>query len=611
MASFLFLRLTTEAQTSFLAPVGKLFINSETQQVFVGDGVTVGGIQLGLNEADLNQLIGDRFDALNVADVDGLTEALGALVEHSGLDELNTLVINANKADQASLDTLIDAVSTKASVADVDAALAAKADQIEVESLSTQVTDKADNVLFDEQLAAKADQEALDLLQAAASDKAAQDALDFVINQTSSKADTTAVDSQLSGVVGSDELFTSGLIKNELLPAYVDDVLEFSSSTIFPTVGEKGKIYVALDSNKIYRWGGSQYVSVASPELIQIATPEETQALTSNKLYLAPYSLPSLFDTLGFTKNENGGWFVDGGIIAPPKPLTGTFTLKQATPLAVYAGSGGVLNDMLYITTGRAGSGAYPTQLYAYDPSSDQWTTKTPIPRGKYCASSATDGKRLFVCNGRIHTGTLYREMHAYDPVLDRWDTMTPPVQGTDRAALCAVGDKLYLHGGGAVAGGSYIEALRVYDIPSNTWTTPSITGNKPSARGYSAMVAVEGGFYLYGGYSGSQYLRDLWYFDVATLTWSQLPLAPVGTTGSDLVIYNDYLYVIGGATAAGVNAAVLEFDIANQTWRTLAQNPFAVTLAVTGVIGDGVYQSGGTADGVLTGVRATTFELT
>jgi hypothetical protein len=50
------------------------------------------------------------------------------------------------------------------------------------------------------------------------------------------------------------------------LPSYVDDVLEFANLATFPATGESGKIYVALDSNKTYRWSGTVYVEIsASP----------------------------------------------------------------------------------------------------------------------------------------------------------------------------------------------------------------------------------------------------------------------------------------------------------------------------------------------------------
>ena len=53
-------------------------------------------------------------------------------------------------------------------------------------------------------------------------------------------------------------------IPNAYLPSYVDDVLEYASYSNFPTTGEAGKIYVAKDTNKTYRWSGTQYTEISS-----------------------------------------------------------------------------------------------------------------------------------------------------------------------------------------------------------------------------------------------------------------------------------------------------------------------------------------------------------
>ena len=55
-----------------------------------------------------------------------------------------------------------------------------------------------------------------------------------------------------------------GKVPVSQLPAYVDDVLEFANLASFPATGESGKIYIALDTNLTYRWGGSSYVVMSS-----------------------------------------------------------------------------------------------------------------------------------------------------------------------------------------------------------------------------------------------------------------------------------------------------------------------------------------------------------
>lgn len=55
-----------------------------------------------------------------------------------------------------------------------------------------------------------------------------------------------------------------GKVPASQLPSYVDDVLEYANLAAFPGTGESGKIYVALDTNKTYRWSGSAYVEISA-----------------------------------------------------------------------------------------------------------------------------------------------------------------------------------------------------------------------------------------------------------------------------------------------------------------------------------------------------------
>lgn len=62
------------------------------------------------------------------------------------------------------------------------------------------------------------------------------------------------------------ELDANGKVPSSQLPSYVDDVLEYSAKSSFPTTGEAGKIYVDTSTNLTYRWSGSAYVEI-SPSL--------------------------------------------------------------------------------------------------------------------------------------------------------------------------------------------------------------------------------------------------------------------------------------------------------------------------------------------------------
>ena len=55
----------------------------------------------------------------------------------------------------------------------------------------------------------------------------------------------------------------TGKVPSSQLPAFVDDVVEAEDYAHLPAEGESGKIYVTLDDNKTYRWGGTTYVEIS------------------------------------------------------------------------------------------------------------------------------------------------------------------------------------------------------------------------------------------------------------------------------------------------------------------------------------------------------------
>lgn len=78
------------------------------------------------------------------------------------------------------------------------------------------------------------------------------------------------------------QLDSNGLVPSSQLPSFVDDVLEYDSFSDFPPTGESGKIYVAKDTNKTYRWGGTQYVEIsASIALANTVTGNDTASTAS------------------------------------------------------------------------------------------------------------------------------------------------------------------------------------------------------------------------------------------------------------------------------------------------------------------------------------------
>ena len=91
---------------------------------------------------------------------------------------------------------------------------------------------------------------------------------------------------------------TTGTIDAARLPSYVDDVIEAANLASFPATGETGKIYVALDTNKTYRWSGSAYVYITSGAVDSVAG--KTGVVTLAK---ADVGLGSVDNTTDSAKN--------------------------------------------------------------------------------------------------------------------------------------------------------------------------------------------------------------------------------------------------------------------------------------------------------------------
>ena len=92
----------------------------------------------------------------------------------------------------------------------------------------------------------------------------------IVLKKGTATAETytsAAIDGFLNGKQAAGNYATlgsDGKVPTSQLPSYVDDVLEYATRSAFPATGEAGKIYIAKDTNKTYRWSGSAYVEISA-----------------------------------------------------------------------------------------------------------------------------------------------------------------------------------------------------------------------------------------------------------------------------------------------------------------------------------------------------------
>lgn len=69
-----------------------------------------------------------------------------------------------------------------------------------------------------------------------------------------------------------------------------EEFIEVANYAALPVTGEASKIYVTLDTNKLYRWTGSTYVEVSGEDTTDDITLDFTSGVLTYTMY-SPYAM--------------------------------------------------------------------------------------------------------------------------------------------------------------------------------------------------------------------------------------------------------------------------------------------------------------------------------
>ena len=172
-----------------------------------------------------------------------------------------------------------------------------------------------------------------------------KDCIDLSYNVQSNTLN--AIDSRIGAAGGIASLDSTGKVPSSQLPSYVDDVLEFTK-TQFPQSGEAGKIYVDLETNSCYRWGGSTYIEISSPLTIGV---------TAGTAFDGAKGKEAATNALGAIKKVDyklgtGLQFFNGDASSPNTNPAVTVKIPNAKYVSDGASTEGILNgtqvDLLY-----------------------------------------------------------------------------------------------------------------------------------------------------------------------------------------------------------------------------------------------------------------------
>lgn len=154
-----------------------------------------------------------------------------------------------------------------------------------------------------------------------------------------------------------------------------------------------------------------------------------------------------------------------------------------------------------------------------------------------------------------------------------------PRPSGRYGHSLNILGSKIYIFGGQVE--GYFMNDLSAFDLnqlqsSNNRWEIllPGDTSpNTPKARTNHSVVTFNDKMYLFGGTNGFQWFNDVWCYDPATNSWTQLDCIgyiPAPREGHAAALVDDVMYVFGGRTEEGTDLGDLAaFRISSQRWYT------------------------------------------
>lgn len=159
-----------------------------------------------------------------------------------------------------------------------------------------------------------------------------------------------------------------------------------------------------------------------------------------------------------------------------------------------------------------------------------------------------------------------------------------PRPSGRYGHTLNILGSKIYIFGGQVE--GIFMNDLAAFDLnqlqmANNRWELLVLNsdsggpppGKIPPARTNHTMVTFNDKMYLFGGTNGFQWFNDVWVYDPAANSWSQLDCIgyiPVPREGHAAALVDDVMYIFGGRTEEGADLGDLAaFRISSRRWYT------------------------------------------
>jgi hypothetical protein len=413
-------------------------------------------------------------------------------------------------------------------------------------------------------------------------------------------SDVTGLQSALDSkqAAGTYATLVSGTVPSSQLPSYVDDVIEYSALSAFPATNDGGKIFVARDTGKIYRWSGSAYIEISPSPGTTTDVPEGTNLYFTNARAAAAAPVASVAGRTGtvtLTKSDVGLSNVPNTDATARANHTGTQTASTISDFATEAAKYGPVASVagrtgtVTLTKSDVGLGSVDNTADTAKPVStaqaaaDATVQAYAIQRANHTGTqaistvtglqSALDGKQSsgsYASSSHTHSLSDISQSSATTGQVPTWN-------GTAWAAATPSG------GGGSytlpTASDTVLGGIKVGANLTITDGVLSATGGGGSGLSWSSVPTSATAT---GSVGQIAYDSQYQYTCVSTNYWVRTPLTPWLPTTAGLQLWLDASdpLTLWDATSGG---ALTEADGQVRRWQDKSGNAAHATISATG----------------------------
>lgn len=270
----------------------------------------------------------------------------------------------------------------------------------------------------------------------------------------------------------------------------------------------------------------------------------------------------------------NDKFYVIGGRGNKPvqiyDPVQDTWMDGAEPPIEMHHMQLVTLNNLIYVVGAFTGNFPHETpisNIYIYNPTTNQWQTGPSIPsnRRRGSAAAVVYNNKIYLLCGIIdgHSSGWVKYVDTFDPATNNWTTLADAPRARDHFHASIIGDKIYLAGGRrSGANGTFnatVAEVDVYDISENKWTT--LSQQIPTKRAGCSSMAIGIEVLVIGGESGTQQNAhdEVEALNTTTGMWRSLTPMKQGRHGMQAFVYKDEVYVLAGSIERGANEITRE----------------------------------------------------